>query len=75
MVARQTRGSSRRRTLWIDNSVTNTLKLMINDGADNMQLFSINTSTNVVTVPSGISVEGTITETDPNAVSLAIALG
>ena len=62
-------------TLWIDNSVTNTLKLMINDGADNMQLFSINTSTNVVTVPSGISVEGTITETDPNAVSLAIALG
>ena len=39
--------------------------------ADNLTLFSVNTSTNAVTLPSGVG----ITEADPNALPLAIALG
>jgi hypothetical protein len=40
---------------------------------DNVELFQINTSTNAVT--STMSVTGTISETDPNALPLALALG
>lgn len=60
-------------TIWIDNSVSGTLSVKINDGSDNIELFSINTSTNAIT--STMSVTGTISETDPNAVPFAIALG
>ena len=60
-------------TLWVDNATTNVLKVKINDGSDNVELFQINTSTNAVT--STMSVTGTISETDPNALPLAIALG
>ena len=60
-------------TMWVDNGTSNTLKVKINDGSDNIELFSINTSTNAVT--STMSVTGTISETDPNALPLAIALG
>nr|BAR31975.1 hypothetical protein [uncultured Mediterranean phage uvMED] len=62
-------------TIWIDNGTSNTLKIKISDGSDNLELFTINTSTNAITLPSGVSVTGTITETDPNALPLAIALG
>ena len=62
-------------TIWIDNSGVNTYSIKVNDGTDNLELFSINTSTNAITLPSGVSV----TETDPlaegKAVALAIALG
>ena len=57
-------------TIWIDNSVTNTFTLKVYDGTDNLTLFSINTSTNVITLPSGIS----ITEADPNSIPFAVAL-
>jgi hypothetical protein len=57
-------------TIWIDNSVTDTFTLKVYDGTDNLTLFSINTSTNVITLPSGIS----ITEADPNSIPFAIAL-
>ena len=60
-------------TMWVDNATTNVLKVKINDGSDNGELFQINTSTNAVT--STMSVTGTISETDPNALPLAIALG
>lgn len=60
-------------TMWVDNGTSNTLKVKINDGSDNIELFSINTSTNAVS--STMSVTGTISETDPNALPLAIALG
>ena len=60
-------------TMWVDSGTSNTLKVRINDGSDNIELFSINTSTNAVT--SNMSVTGTISETDPNALPLAIALG
>ena len=60
-------------TIWVDNATTNVLKVKINDGSDNVELFQINTSTNAVT--STMSVTGTISETDPNALPLAIALG
>ena len=60
-------------TMWVDNATTNVLKVKINDGSDNIELFQINTSTNAVT--STMSVTGTISETDPNALPLAIALG
>ena len=68
-------GSASAGTLWIDSGTTNTYILKVYDGSDDLVIFSLNTATNVVSVPSGVSVEGTITETDPNAVSLAIALG
>ena len=66
-------GSVATGTIWVDNATTNTLKVKINDGSDNIELFSINTSTNAVA--STMSVTGTISETDPNALPLAIALG
>ena len=59
--------------IWVDNATTNVLKVKINDGSDNVELFQINTSTNAVS--STMSVTGTISETDPNALPLAIALG
>jgi hypothetical protein len=62
-------------TIWVDNGTSNTLKIKLNDGSDNLELFSINTSTNAITLPSSVTVTGTITETDPNALPLAIALG
>jgi hypothetical protein len=49
------------------------LKVKIFDGSDDVELFQINTTTNAVT--SNMSVTGTISETDPNALPLAIALG
>jgi hypothetical protein len=58
-------------TIWIDNSAANTLSVKIYDGADSLELFSINTSTNAITLPSGISV----TESDPNSIPFAVALG
>ena len=60
-------------TIWVDNGTSGVLKVKINDGSDNIELFQINTSTNAVT--STMSVTGTISETDPNALPLAIALG
>ena len=66
-------GSVATGTIWVDNATTNTLKVKINDGSDNIELFSINTSTNAVS--STMSETGTISETDPNALPLAIALG
>ena len=62
-------------TIWVDNGSWNTIKIKVNDGTDNLELFTINTSTNAITLPSGVAVTGTITETDPNALPLAIALG
>ena len=58
-------------TIWVDNGTANTLKIKLNDGSDNLELFSINTSTNAITLPGGVSV----TESDPNAIPFAIALG
>ena len=66
-------GSVATGTIWVDNATTNVLKVKIIDGSDNVELFQINTSTNAVT--STMSVTGTISETDPNALPLAIALG
>ena len=66
-------GSVATGTIWVDNGTSNTLKVKINDGSDNVELFQINTSTNAVT--STMSVTGTISETDPNALPLAISLG
>ena len=58
-------------TIWLDNSVANTIAMRLYDGTDDLELFSINTLTNAITLPSGIS----ITETDPSAIPFAIALG
>ena len=66
-------GSVTTGTIWVDNATTNVLKVKINDGSDNVELFQINTSTNAVT--STMSLTATISETDPNALPLAIALG
>ena len=60
-------------TIWVDSATSGVLKVKINDGSDNVELFQINISSNAIT--STMSVTGTISETDPNALPLAIALG
>ena len=60
-------------TLWIDTATSGVLKLKMNDGTDNVELLQVNISSNAIT--SNMSVTGTITEADPNAFPLAIALG
>ena len=60
-------------TIWVDSGTSGVLKVKINDGSDNVELFKINISSNAIT--STMSVTGTISETDPNALPLAIALG
>ena len=60
-------------SLFVDNATTNVLKVKIFDGSDDIELFQINTSTNAIT--STMSVTGTISETDPQAAALSIALG
>ena len=66
-------GSVAAGTIWVDNGTSGVLKVKINDGSDNVELFQINISSNAVT--STMSVTGTISETDPNALPLALALG
>ena len=66
-------GSVAAGTIWVDNGTSGVLKVKINDGSDNVELFQINISSNAVT--STMSVTGTISETDPQAAALAIALG
>ena len=66
-------GSAVAGSIFIDDATTNVLKVKIFDGSDDVELFQINTTTNAVT--STMSVTGTISETDPNALPLAIALG
>jgi hypothetical protein len=60
-------------TMWVDSGTSGVLKVKLNDGSDNIELFQINISSNAIT--SAMSVTGTITEADPNALPLAIALG
>ena len=60
-------------TMLVDNGTSGVLKVKINDGSDNIELFQINISSNAIT--STMSVTGTISETDPQAAALAIALG
>ena len=66
-------GSVTTGTIWVDNATTNVLKVKINDGSDNVELFEVDISSNAIT--SNMSVTGTITEADPNALPLALALG
>ena len=66
-------GSVATGTIWVDSGTSGVLKVKINDGSDNVELFQINISSNAIT--STMSVTGTISETDPNALPLAIALG
>ena len=66
-------GSVAQGTLWIDSSSSVVLKLMMNDGSDNVELLQVNISSNAIS--SNMSVTGTISETDPQAAALAIALG
>ena len=66
-------GSVAQGTLWIDSSSSGVLKLMMNDGSDNVELLQVNISSNAIS--TNMSVTGTISETDPQAAALAIALG
>ena len=66
-------GSVTTGTIWVDNGTSGKLKVKINDGSDNVELFEIDISSNAIT--SNMSVTGTITESDPNALPLALALG
>ena len=57
--------------IWIDNGTTNTYKVKIFDGSDDLQIFEINTSTNAVSLPTGV----TVSESDPNSIPFSVALG
>ena len=35
-------------TIWVDNGTSGTLKVKINDGSDNIELFSINITSNAI---------------------------
>ena len=58
-------------TLWIDSGTTNIYKVKIFDGSDDLQIFEINTSTNAVSLPTGV----TVSESDPNSIPFSVALG
>ena len=62
-------GSVAQGTIWIDSGTSGKLKVKLNDGSDNVELFEVDISSNAIT--SNMSVTGTITETDPNALPLA----
>ena len=66
-------GSATAGTLWVDTSTSGVLKLKMNDGTDNVEILQLNISSNALT--STMSVTGTISETDPQAAALSIALG
>ena len=66
-------GSATAGTLWVDTATSGVLKLKMNDGTDNVEILQLNISSNALT--STMSVTGTISEPDPNALPLAIALG
>ena len=66
-------GSVATGTIWVDSGTSGKLKVKINDGSDNVELFEIDISSNAIT--SSMSTTGTITETDPNALPSALALG
>ena len=66
-------GSVAQGTIWIDSGTSGKLKVKLNDGSDNVELFEVDISSNAIT--SNMSVTGTISETDPNALPLALALG
>ena len=66
-------GSVAQGTIWIDSGTSGKLKVKLNDGSDNVELFEVDICSNAIT--SNMSVTGTITETDPNALPLALALG
>ena len=57
----------------ITSGTSGKLKVKLNDGTDNVELFEIDISSNAIT--SNMSVTGTITEADPNAIPFAVALG
>ena len=58
-------GSVAQGTIWIDSGTSGKLKVKLNDGSDNVELFEVDISSNAIT--SNMSVTGTITETDPNS--------
>ncbi len=66
-------GSVAQGTIWVDSGTSGKLKVKLNDGSDNIELFEVDISSNAIT--SNMSVTGTISETDPNALPLALALG
>ena len=51
-------GSVTTGTIWVDNGTSGKLKVKINDGSDNVELFEIDISSNAIT--SNMSVTGTI---------------
>ena len=52
-------GSVTTGTIWVDNATTNVLKVKINDGSDNVELFEVDISSNARTI--NMSDTGTIT--------------
>ena len=54
-------GSVATGTIWVDNGTSGKLKVKINDGSDNVELFEVDISSNAIT--SNMSVTVTITET------------
>ncbi len=58
--------------IWCDTNTSGKLIFKFYDGSAWCSLFEITTATDVVAIPSTVSIEG---ESDPNAIPFAIALG
>ena len=62
--------------VFIDTGTSGKIILKFNyNGSAFSTLAEINTSNGVVTIPSGVQVSASITESDPNAIPFAVALG
>ena len=58
-------------TLWSDNGTTNTFKVKIFDGSDDLQIFEFILSTNALSLPTGV----TVSDIDPNSIPIRVPPG
>ena len=62
--------------VFVDTGTSGKIILKFNyDGTSFSTLAEIDTSSGVVTIPSGVQISASVTESDPNALPFAIALG
>tara|TARA_S200002703_G_C3597230_1_gene183459 strand:+ start:200 stop:523 length:324 start_codon:yes stop_codon:yes gene_type:complete len=62
--------------IFVDTGTSGKIIIKFNyNGTAFSTIAEINTSSGVVTIPSGVQVNASITESDPNAIPFAVALG
>ena len=61
--------------IFADTGTTNKIIFKYYNGSAFVTVFEIATNANTATIPSSVTIEGSVPETDPNAIPFAIALG